>query len=196
MESKNTEIYILAVDPGTTHSGVALIDTATLAVVAHKSDADNQDLVSAMNQGDEEICEFLGAKGGYIAMLIVEMITSYGMPVGRETFETLVWIGRFAEAFDPGHTILIPRREVKLYLCNSLKAKDANVRRAVLDRYPATGGGKTPQIGTKGQPGPLFGVKSHTFAAIALGLTYIHNAEKYNKQTVSGEPVFPPNRQI
>jgi hypothetical protein len=59
-----------------------------------------------------------------------------------------------------------------MFLCNSMRAKDANIRRRVLDIFPATGGGKTPQIGTKGHPGPLYGVTSHAISALALGLTF------------------------
>ncbi|MDB5975178.1 MAG: hypothetical protein JWR07_1938 [Nevskia sp.] len=107
--------------------------------------------------------------------LAVEMIASYGMPVGREVFETCVWIGRFKQAwYSPDEVMLVYRKDVKLHLCGSPRAKDPNVRQALIDLYPATGGGKTPQIGTKAKPGPLFGVTSHAWPALGVALTAQH----------------------
>lgn len=107
----------------------------------------------------------------------IERIASYGMSVGREVFETCEWVGDFRNEWrrrglGPAH--LIYRRDVKLHLCGTPQAKDPNVRQALLDMFPRTGGGKTPQIGTKGQPGPLFGVSSHAWAALGVAVTAQH----------------------
>lgn len=106
---------------------------------------------------------------------VIEKIESYGMPVGESVFETVRWADRFAQAFGGikhRNVVHLPRREVKLHLCNSMRGKDANVRQSLLNRFPRTGGGKTPQIGTKAKPGPLYGVKSHIWSALALAVTY------------------------
>jgi hypothetical protein len=101
----------------------------------------------------------------------IEMVASYGMAVGKEVFETCVWIGRFVQAAKgPAH--LVYRKDVKMALCGSMRAKDANIRQALLDRYPATGGGKVPQVGTKAKPGPLYGIKSHLWSALAVAETW------------------------
>jgi len=106
------------------------------------------------------------------ATMAIEMIASYGMPVGREVFETCVWIGRFVQAWhDPESVKLVYRKDVKMHLCGTTKAKDGNVRQAIIDLYPASGGGATPQIGTKAKPGPLYGVSSHAWPAIGVALT-------------------------
>lgn len=150
---------LLAVDPGTEQSGWVILDRLTNAVLS-AGVWDNADVLGMIRV----------APG--ISQIAIEMIASYGMPVGAEVFETCVWIGRFIQAYSmPDQVDLVYRRTVKLHLCGNVQAKDANVRQALLDLYPGTGGGKTPQIGTKSQPGPLFGVKSHAWSALAVAIT-------------------------
>jgi len=104
----------------------------------------------------------------------IEMIASYGMAVGQTVFETVFWIGRFWEAREAHRSecTKIYRKDVKMHLCHSMRAKDANVRQAIIDRYPPTGGGKVPQVGTKSQPGPLFGVSKDVWAALGVAITF------------------------
>lgn len=99
--------------------------------------------------------------------LVIEMIASYGMPVGREVFETCVWIGRFLEV--AGGADLVYRKDVKLHLCGQTRAKDANIRQALIDRF---GPSKEKAIGTKKAPGPLYGFKADMWAALAVAVTY------------------------
>jgi hypothetical protein len=47
-----------------------------------------------------------------------------------------------------------------------MRAKDANVRQAILDRF----GGKDKAIGKKGCYGPLRSIKSHLWSALAIAL--------------------------
>jgi hypothetical protein len=75
-----------------------------------------------------------------------------------------VWIGRFQEAWRfPSQVRKVYRQQVKLHLCGSPRAKDANIRQALLDKLG-------PQ-GTKKAPGPTYGVKSHAWAALAVAVT-------------------------
>jgi hypothetical protein len=149
---------IICIDPGTTNSGVVVFDG--LNVIECFKEFYNNELVLWLR---EDI---------YYSRMVIEGIASYGMPVGESTFETVEWIGRFREAFGFELTTKIYRKDVKMFLCGSMRAKDANIRQRILDIFPATGGGKTPQIGTKKQPGPLYGVTSHAMSALALGLTF------------------------
>lgn len=104
--------------------------------------------------------------------LAIEMIASYGMAVGKEIFDTCVYIGRLQEAYcKPPEVRMIFRREIKKHICDNGLAKDANIRRALMDMWPATGGGKVPVIGTKDNPGPLYGVTEHMWAALAVAVT-------------------------
>lgn len=101
----------------------------------------------------------------------IESIASYGMAVGAEVFETCVWVGRLIQRWEdsagwtPAQRVY--RRDVKLHLCGSARAKDANVRQALIDRY----GGKERAIGRKAAPGPLYGVTSHVWSALAVAVT-------------------------
>lgn len=144
---------ILALDPGTDVTGWAVLSHG---VIVDSGVLPNADVLAALSF-DGGSREWQDAE-----VLAVEMIASYGMPVGREVFETCVWIGRFIEAWGYAHR-LIYRRDVKLHLCGSARAKDANIRQALLDKLG-------PQ-GTKKAPGPTYGVKSHAWAALAVAVT-------------------------
>ena len=117
--------------------------------------------------------KFLDICPGYDAV-VIEMVSCYGMKVGMSTFQTLIEAGRLLEMMMCAGVpvYLVPRKEIKMVLCGTAQAKDKNVRRSILDRFPATGGGKTPQIGTKDAPGPLYGMKGHGWAALAASMWY------------------------
>lgn len=143
-------IPLLAIDPGTTHSGYVVIDDGGVQL-------------SGVSE-NSEIFELIAAHGSSIA---IEMIASYGMAVGREVFETCLWIGRFMQAAGPDRVRLVYRKDVKLHLCGSPRAKDANIRQALIDRW----GGKAEAVGNVKKPGPLYGVKSHAWAALGVAVT-------------------------
>lgn len=145
---------IIAIDPGTKESGWVTFQDGGVV----ECGIDDNDLVlwKLNHHRSRSLHEF--------DSLAIEMVASYGMAVGREVFETCVWIGRFQQAWGkPNEVRLVYRRDVKLHLCGSAKAKDANIRQALLDLLG-------PQ-GTKKQPGPTYGVKSHAWAALALAVT-------------------------
>jgi len=97
------------------------------------------------------------------AMIVaVEMIASYGMVVGKDVFETCVEIGRIVEICHPIPVLMIYRRDIKLHLCGSARAKDSNIRQALIDRVG-------PQ-GRKASPGPTYGLAKHDWAALAIAI--------------------------
>lgn len=163
---------LLAIDPGTESSGIVMVDIRNMNILGTLGEVNNFEVMRMVsNRSHAKQCDHLA----------IEMIASYGMPVGASTFETCLWIGRFIQAWVEGQPdeayTLIYRGQVKDVLCNSRRAKDANIRQALLDRYPPEGGGKTPQIGTKKEPGPLYGVKKHAWSALAVA----HAWERLNK---------------
>lgn len=140
----------LAIDPGTNESGWVIFGNGK---VYQSGISANESMLLMIADPD------IGA-----GKLAIEMIASYGMAVGREVFETCVWIGRYKQAWSkPDDVQLIYRRDVKLHLCGSARAKDPNIRQALLDKLG-------PQ-GVKANPGPLYGVKSHAWSALAVAVT-------------------------
>lgn len=148
--------FTLAIDPGTTESGWVSYDSGRISDFGKWP---NHELLDLVGQD----------RGDYLAL---EMIASYGMPVGAEVFETCVWIGRFHQRWLDSHRhrtdpVMVYRKEVKMHLCGTTKAKDGNIRQAIIDIY----GGKDRAIGKKATPGPLYGVSGDVWAALGLAIT-------------------------
>ena len=151
---------ILAIDPGTTESAYCLIDDDYKPIEFGK--VENEDLLFGIKH------KLLFNK------IVIEMVASYGMPVGREVFETCVWIGRFKQAALDStvpKVNLMYRKDVKMNLCNTTKAKDSNIIQALIDRfaYGVPNRGK----GYKKSPGYFYGFKADIWQAYALGVAYL-----------------------
>ena len=156
---------ILAIDPGDMESGVVILEEQTLKpIFAEKMD--NEELLKYIYEKLEPF--------NLYCHVAIEMIASYGMPVGVEVFETCVWIGRFKEAIlnvYPGIEIkYIYRKDEKMNLCQSMKANDATIKQALVDRFAP--GQKNYGKGTKKNPGFFYGFKVDIWAAMAVGVTY------------------------
>lgn len=143
---------ILAIDPGPEESAyVFLLHQENSMPKLH-------DFAICSNSAMKDIVSSISS-----ATIVIEKIASYGMAVGESVFETCVWTGRFIEAARcPVERI--PRKDVKLQLCMSLQAKDANIRAALIDRYGGPAAIK--------KDGPLYKVSKDVWAALAVGVTY------------------------
>lgn len=153
---------ILAIDPGPTHSAFVRYTGGSIHERGKVLNAEMRGWVANTHRPYD--------------VLAIEMIASYGMPVGAEVFQTCVEIGRLVQiaesaSFDP-RVLLVYRRDVKLHLCGSARAKDGNVRAALLDLY----GGKESAIGRKANPGPLYGVSADVWSALAIARTVADGA--------------------
>lgn len=138
---------VLAIDPGTHQSAFCYYSTEATAMSAGiLPNLEMIDLIRGF--GDVE--------------LALEMVASYGMPVGAEVFETCVWIGRFQQAH-LGKARLIYRKDVKLHLCQSLRANDSAIRQRLIDMF-----GKP---GTKKAPGFTYALRKDMWQAFALAVT-------------------------
>jgi hypothetical protein len=113
------------------------------------------------------------------AEIYCEMIASYGMPVGKSIFDTCLFIGRIIELLPD--VKLITRNVVKNAICHSSKAKDANIRQALIDIYG--------EVGTKKNPGGTFGISGDKWAALAVATAASRGAKLYEiSELESTEP--------
>jgi hypothetical protein len=149
---------IIGIDPGNEQSAVIIWDDK---------------VISKGIEPNIKILPLLKRVESHEYTLVVEMIASYGMSVGKTVFETCVWIGRFIEAWenrDYGFkSALIYRKDEKMNLCGSMKAKDSNIRQALIDRFGPPG--------TKKAPNPIYNdseikMAKDLWAALAVCVTY------------------------
>jgi hypothetical protein len=79
--------------------------------------------------------------------LVLETLKPRGMPTAAEEMETLFWIGMFVRQWMAlgGRWTFMFRSDVKLHVCGSPQAKDANVVAALKDRF----GGQDVAVGDK-----------------------------------------------
>lgn len=148
--------YILAIDPGNIESAYCIIDENTYKPIEFGK-IDNTYMLIKLKELKYN-------------KLIIEMIASYGMAVGSSVFDTCVWIGRFIQARNCADFEYIYRKEEKMNLCNSMKAKDSNIRQALIDRFGI--------VGVKKAPGWFYGFKKDIWAAYAVGITYLDKTKR------------------
>ncbi len=142
---------VLALDPGPEETAAVVWNGSSIEWMRDCPNAEVPELFSIL-QVDAVACEHLQCQG---------------MAVGKETFESAYAIGSFrawAEMVGvPFHRVY--RSEVKMTLCGNMRAKDGNIRQALIDLIG-------PQ-GKKKSPGPTYGVGGHRWAALAIGVTFL-----------------------
>jgi len=150
---------ILAIDSGTTKSAYVLWDGEN---VHCKGIVTNEELRALLVSRDLM---------PYDAVAL-EMVACYGMRVGSEVFDTCVWIGRFMECVHgTAPARLVYRAKIKKHL-GCANGKDKHVRAALIARYG--------EPGTAKNPGRLYGISSHLWAALAVAV-YAQETHKQNE---------------
>lgn len=152
---------IFAIDPGNIRSAYVVTDDDLNPV--EFGIVENEELIEIIEKHQD--CEYA-----------IEMIASYGMPVGKEVFDTCVYIGRFFESVKRfGVTpIFVYRQEEKLCICKNTRARDSNIRQALIDRFGV--------VGTKKNKGFFYGFKKDIWQAFAVAVVYHdEKREKHEK---------------
>lgn len=144
---------ILAIDVGTTETGYCLIDKETYKPLKFGK-ISNEELLKIVKEKEYD-------------ELVYEEFQSYGMPIGVSTITSITWNGRYIQsALDREKKVsFVYRKDEKMNLCHSMKAKDSNIRQALIDRFG--------EVGVKKSPGFFYGFKKDIWAAFAVGCTYL-----------------------
>ena len=145
----------IAIDPGTYQSGIV----RTLNGVIIEAGTYHNCSVIAMIRNRDTV--------------IVEWLQCYGAAIGQSVLRTAAMCGRVqqrcAHTQSTYHEMTRPD-VLRTLVGNTKGVTKAVCNRAVKDLYPATGGGKTPEVGIKHDRGPLWKMKGsgHAWDALAL----------------------------
>lgn len=156
---------ILAIDPGNIDSAYCLMDDAYFP--HEKAKVSNAQLLDYIK---------LNAKN--IQHIVIEMIASYGMAVGADVFDTCTMIGRLEQLADMLgiSSSRVFRMEEKERICHDSRASDANIKRALIDRF-AKHDMKRGK-GTKKNPDWFYGFADDVWSAFAVGLVYLEKCSE------------------
>ena len=163
-------MILIAIDPGPTTCGVGVYDTDAQRVTQAHAELVWPGVRRLLS---ERSIHLLSGAG------VVCERTQAGPP-STDVVRTTEVVGRVMEACDHLRMPLelVYRREVLATLGVSARGSmDALVRATLVDRH---GTSKALAIGTRRAPGPLYGVTSHAWAALALAVTInLRNGAKY-----------------
>jgi len=169
---------ILAIDPGTRQSGWVVWDGKTIL---------------SCGKEENEIVLKLCEAHSVATRCVLEMVGSYGtgLAMGKDIYTTCIWLGEFKHAFGRQRTEVIVRQAVKAHLCGSAKAKDSNVRQAIIDRFGGEAAVDREKLcgkrknkshdetcvlchgtGIEREAGPLAAVHADIWSALALAMTW------------------------
>lgn len=141
----------IGIDPGTTRSAICVF-------------SDGKILKCEMFENDFTLKKVIGMCDAFDPdKVFVEDMVSYGMPVGRDVFETVKFIGKLELVLWQNRIEyeLVERPEVKKHHCLNRNAKDSNVTMALVDRFdPERRFGKYGK-GKKNDRGPFYGFSGY-----------------------------------
>lgn len=147
-------MLIIGLDPGPDHSAIVKFDGERILKAVKLPNAEMLPLIQIEKYNSDQ--------------LVIEQVASFGMPVGKEVFETVYHSGIFAATFGLDRVSRYTRIAIKNHICHSSRATDANIRAAIIDRF----GGKEKAIGRKDSQGPLYELSGDLWSALAVCLIH------------------------
>ncbi|MCA9182055.1 MAG: hypothetical protein KDA51_11400 [Planctomycetales bacterium] len=199
---RDDPINYFAVDPGNTESGWVFCRRNTDVL-------GGLDIIDSGIDKNEDLRRSMASSGSIpTTRLLIETPKPQGMLMSSEMVDTIVHIGRFIQLWSTygGRYSLVFRPHVKLHLCGRATAKDPNVTQALKDRFGgvsvAVGGKKCTKCKGRGwlgrdhdncdscdgsgwgvPKGPLYGITSHRWAALALACYFVDTGQLFTRVT-------------
>lgn len=166
---------LLAIDPGNVESAYVVMDRDTQKPLEHEK-VGNEELEKRLLGGELEFDE-----------AVIEVISSYGLPVGKDVHQTCMEIGRLSAIVESLGKKMYGcyRRDVKLHLTGIASSKDVNVRAALIEMYAKHDfkNGK----GTKDNPDWWYKFRADEWAAAGLAVCYIQRGPSLEMGSVVKE---------
>jgi hypothetical protein len=151
---------ILAIDPGNIETAYVVWNPEKQEI-KYKGKVNNAYMVS-----------FLKRNHAAFDIILIEMIASYGMAVGREVFDTCRFVGEleaYCKIFDAKYR-LVYRKDVKMHHCGTMKSNDSAIRQQMILKYG--------EPGTEKKPGKItHGLKADMWQAFAIATYYTEEQE-------------------
>lgn len=152
---------VLGIDPANVESAYCVLDRETQRPLAHEK-LNNVEFEGKLMRGEIQFDE-----------AAIEIVSSYGLVAGKDTFQTCMEIGRLSAIIESLGVKVYGcyRRDVKLHLTGTASSKDVNVRAALIEMYARHDfkNGK----GTKDNPDWWYKFRADEWAAAALAVCFI-----------------------
>ena len=175
-------MIVLGIDSGTTETGWVVWDNSKKAIVpatffAKVPQFKNRPKLMGKDNNNQLIRFILPVifETHVVEVVGIEMFAGYGRSVGRSTFDACRWVGRFEELCLTSNlpvTLVYRKMDVCPWICRTVKAKDKDIRAALIKMYGIPG--------TKKKPGALYGMANDMWSALAIAVTTV---EKYHAKT-------------
>ena len=177
---------IIGIDAGNNHSALVVYAPQCPKILDYALES-NEDIAMRLKALRNENT---GGSGPNRTRLVLEMVKSYGSPLGDSILETVFWIGRFVQIWTDTANMsydLVPRKTIVNALIGHSQGGDSAVRQSLINYFANRGlygpqgesfeAGSDPKSLTR-KGGPLYGIKKDLWAALAVCVSYRTVLEK------------------
>ncbi len=148
-------ITVIGLDPGSEKSAYVVWNNKNILV---KGIPPNEELLEMLSDLQDR----------YFPVLAIESMISIPGGVGKAVIQTIEWADRFYQAWQ-GEREKVPVGNVRVALCGTMRSDNADVRRALIQRFG--------EPGIKKNPNPImYGLKGsgyHLIRAFAVAVVHM-----------------------